>query len=251
MTHISDRFGFVPRNAQRTKTPILAEVPSGSVDLGVAKLRLYDPIDSEGGYWGVSANEFAAVLDGLDSSVHTIELHVNSPGGSAFDGIAILNVLRQHRATFNAVVDGLAASAASFIAAGAKKLTMMPNSQMMIHDGFALCIGPAAVMYQCGDMLNKVSDNIASVYAMKSGTETKQWRDLMLAETWMTADEAVSLGLADEVAQLDDGSDAAPENAFDLSVFKHAGRDEAPAPEPPVRDEHAARARYLKLRETA
>src|SRR5690606_31529644 len=77
-----------------------------------ATLRLYGPIDSWGGYWGTSAKEVAQALDALGDDVTEIQLRVNSPGGSVFEGLAILNLLRAHPATVTAVVDGLAASAA-------------------------------------------------------------------------------------------------------------------------------------------
>src|SRR4051812_3626258 len=81
----------------------------------VATMRLYDVIDSWGGEWGISAREIADALDSVPD-VKEINLHINSPGGDAFEGIAILNLLRQHPANVTAYVDGIAASAASFIA---------------------------------------------------------------------------------------------------------------------------------------
>src|SRR5699024_6271935 len=116
------------------------------VDDGVATMRLYDPIDSWGGDWGVSAKEFADALGALPADTSEIRLHINSPGGMVYEAIAILNQLRSHKARVVAVVDGLAASAASFIAAGADEVIMGRNTEMMVHDAWNFCIGNAADM---------------------------------------------------------------------------------------------------------
>lgn len=221
-------WGRTPPPAARP--PLRAEAPSGKdAGDGVVTLRLYAPIDSWGGIWGVSAAEFAATLD--DITAERIELHVNSPGGEVFEGIAILNALRQHPARVSAVVDGLAASAASFIAVGADELTMGHNSELMIHDAWGLCVGNAADMRDLAGRLDQLSDNIADIYARKAGGSTREWRDAMVAESWYSAEESVTAGLADRVA--DDG-DAEPSNRFDLSGFAHAGRSDAPPPPDPA-----------------
>jgi hypothetical protein len=135
------------------------------------------------------------------------------------------------------------------------------NTQMMIHDAWGIGIGPAADMRDLADRLDKLSNNIASMYADKAGGELADWRALMLAETWYDADEAVAAGLADEVegaAEADD--DEIVVNAFDLSVFKHPGRAAAPEPviprepEPapePVKATHDDRAMRFRFRQRA
>jgi ATP-dependent Clp endopeptidase proteolytic subunit ClpP len=205
---------------------IRAELPADSGDATTAVFRLYDPVDSWGGEWGVSAKEFAAALDALPDTVNEIRLHINSPGGEVFEGIAILNALRNHDARVVAVVDGIAASAASFIAAGADELVMARNSELMIHDAWGLVVGNAADMRQMADTLDHLSNNIASVYADKSGGDVADWRAAMAAETWYSAEEAVAAGLADRV----DKKSNAAKNHFDLSIFTYAGRDNAPGP---------------------
>jgi ATP-dependent Clp endopeptidase proteolytic subunit ClpP len=215
-----------------SKAAILAELPTATVDSeGTAVLRLYDPIDSWGGDWGVSAKEFAAVLDGLGDDVAKIRLHINSPGGEVFEGIAIMNLLRDHKASVTAVVDGLAASAASFLAASADETIMGRNAELMIHDAWGLAIGNAADMRDLADRLDHLSNNIAAVYAAKAGGTTEDWRAAMIAETWYSAEEAVAAGLADS---LNDKPADQPKDKFDLSLFQHAGRDDAPAPTAPV-----------------
>lgn len=215
-------------HGQNPPKRVVNELPSGPVVDGVATLRLYDPIDSWGGEWGVSAREFTASLDKIHDASE-IRLHINSPGGEVFEGIAILNALRNHPARVVAHVDGIAASAASFIAAGADEVVMGRNTEMMIHDARGIAIGNAADMHELGNLLDHLSDNIASIYAEKAGGTVAAWRQFMLAETWYSADEAVSAGLADRVE-----GDAQPTNTFDLSNFKHPGRAAAPAPAAPA-----------------
>jgi ATP-dependent protease ClpP protease subunit len=231
------RYRFHGRTAPtaRTRTPIRAEVAAGAAAGGIATLRLYDPIDSWGGPWGVSAKEFTEALDGL-TGVDEIRLHINSPGGEVFEGIAILNALRAHPARVTAVVDGLAASAASFIAAGADEVVMGRNTELMIHDAWGIVIGPAADLRDAADRLDHLSDNIASIYQARAGGTVPGWRAAMLAETWYSAEEAVTAGLADRVEHPasagDDTSGDQPANGFDLSMFRHPGR--ASAPQPPL-----------------
>jgi ATP-dependent Clp endopeptidase proteolytic subunit ClpP len=215
----------------RQPTPVLAEAPTATVKDGVATMRLFEPIDSWGGFWGVSAIEFLDALDQLDDDVTEIRLHINSPGGEVWEALAILNGLRQHDAKVVAIVDGIAASCASFIACAADETIMAPNSQLMIHDAWGLCVGNAAAMHGTGDLLDQISDNIASIDASKAGGSTESWRATMRDEGWYLADEAVAQGLADRV--LGESSDQDdPADAFDLKGIgmKYSGRAEAPAP---------------------
>lgn len=194
-----------------------------SAEDGVATLRLYDPIDSWGGEWGVSAKEFVNALSTLPDDTAEIRLHINSPGGEVYEGIAIMNALRNHKARVVAVVDGLAASAASFVAVGADEVVMGRNTQLMIHDAWGLAIGNAEDMREMGDRLDKISNNIAHVYADKTGDSVEEMRALMLAETWMDADEAVAMKFADRVEGV---ADEQAKNRFDLSMFNHGKDDE-------------------------
>ena len=177
-----------------------------------AELYIYDEI----GYFGVSASDLVRDLNSLN--VSTIELRINSPGGEVFDGMAIYNALRDHSATVNVTVDGLAASAASFIAMAGDKITMNRGSQMMIHDGLAVCVGNAGEMRSMADTLDQTSDQIASLYAERAGGSVTQWRDAMRAETWYTPESAVKAGLADVAAGVP-ATESATKNSWDLSIF--------------------------------
>jgi len=188
------------------------------------EVLIYDVIDS---WFGVSAEQFARELAEIDADAITVR--INSPGGDVFDGIAILNSLRGHKARITTVVDGLAASAASFIAMAGDEIIMNRNSELMIHDASGMAVGNAATMTEMAEMLNRVSDNIASIYAERTGTDAHEWRDRMRDEVWYSADEAVEVGLADRV---DGESEAKATNRFDLSIFNYAGRGQAPSPTP-------------------
>ncbi|MSZ75515.1 MAG: hypothetical protein F2667_00240 [Actinobacteria bacterium] len=241
-------------------TPSSAGASVGST----ATLRIYGPIDSWGGWWGVSAKDVAEVLDGLDKSVTSVVVRINSPGGEAFEGITILNLLRAHRVTTTAVVDGLAASAASVIATGCDETVMSPGTQLMIHDARTFVYGPPAVMRKVATTLDSLSNSVAGVYSAAAGGTDAQWRAAMVEETWYSAKEAVTAGLATRVAvvpdtgttetagdepdtvvgpgdPIDDRADAAFSNAienhWDLSIYQYAGRSHAPAPQLP--DAHA------------
>lgn len=220
------RFRGAIQPSASVKTAPRAEL-TGESDGTSAKLYLYDVIDSWGGDWGVSAKEFTAALAEIPD-VKDITLHVNSPGGECYEGIAIMNALRNHPAKITAVVDGIAASAASFIATAADEVVMGRNTEMMIHDAWGIALGPAKDMHAAGDRLDAISNNIASVYADKAGGTEATWREFMLAETWYSAAEAVAAGLADRV---EGAVETKAKNAFDLSVFAHAGRSDAPAPD--------------------
>lgn len=181
----------------------------------------------------------ASALDSIGST--DVEMHVHSPGGDAFEGLAIMNLLRQHKGDVHLIIDGLAASAASIVAMGADTVTMVPGAQMMIHDASALAIGQADDMRQAADMLDSISSNAADQYAAKSGKPSGEMRAAMKATTWFKAQQAVDAGLADDVLADDDPQTTAAKAAtasltFDLSMFDRAPNPSAsktPA-EPPV-----------------
>lgn len=217
------------RPVSRTRGPNWFEIRN-SVSGGTAEIYIYDEI----GYWGVTAQDFVRQLTAL--SVEAIDLRLNSPGGDAFDGIAIHNALRNHSAAVTVTVDGLAASAASVIAMAGDTIVMGNGAQMMIHDASGIVMGNASDMTAMAELLDSMSDNIAEFYAERAGGDTATWRDAMRAETWYNAQEAVSAGLADSAAPARGKADPANDQVaarWDLSVFQYAGRDQAPAPSLP------------------
>ena len=209
--------GSVPPT-EVSRASILEPVLDGS---GVVELFLFDPIDSWGGWWGVSAKEFAAALAGLPDDTGEIRLHINSTGGEVWDAMAIANQLRRHQARVVAVVDGIAASAASVIAVSCDEVVMGVGSQMMIHDASNIEIGNEADMLAMAARLARDSDQIAEIYAAKAGGTVAQWRELMRAETWYSPAEALEAGLADRITD-EPASEAASKAVIDLSLFRHA-----------------------------
>lgn len=184
---------------------------------GPSDVFIYDEI---GGY-GVSSGSF---LNELRDVKGPLNLHLNSPGGDVFDGLTIYQAIKS-RGNVTVHIDGLAASIASVIAQGAEKVVMAPKATMMIHDGWTAAQGNAGDMRKLADLLDKTSNNIASVYSDKAGGSVEFWRARMQEETWYSAQEALDAGLVDEV----DGLTKAP-SSFDTSMFNHAGREVAPAP---------------------
>ena len=194
---------------------------------GPAEVYIYDEI----GYWGVTAKDFVDELRQVNAA--SIDLHLNSPGGDVFDGIAIYQALVDHSASVRTIVDSLAASAASFIAQAGDPVIMTPAATMMIHDAFGIAVGNAADMRDLADRLDKVSDTIAGIYAERAGGTVTAWRDAMRAESWYDADEAVAAGLASEV-RAGPGQRDATQDSWDLSIFSYAGRQLAPTPPMPA-----------------
>jgi ATP-dependent Clp endopeptidase proteolytic subunit ClpP len=192
----------------------------------VTRIDIFDEI----GYFGVSAKDFINQLN--DTKAKTLDVHINSPGGEVWDGMAIYNALKNFDGTVNVSIDGVAASAASFIACSGDTVTMNSASELMLHDAWGLAIGNASDMQDMAKRLGQMSDTIAEIYADKSGGTVEEWRALMEEETWYSADEALEAGLVDKVSKNKRKSDEAEtaKNKFDLSVFNHAGRADAPAP---------------------
>lgn len=191
------------------------------------KLYIYDEI----GYFGDSAKSLVDQLKAIEGG--ELEVHLNSPGGDIFDGLAIYQALKDHPATVTMHIDGLAASIASVIAQAGDRIVMAPKASMMIHDGWTMAVGNAADMRKTADLLDKQSQIIASVYADRTGLSADFWRDRMASDTWYDANEALEAGLVDEI---EGQAPKVVEDPFDLSVFAHAGRENAPAPvlKPPV-----------------
>jgi ATP-dependent protease ClpP protease subunit len=166
---------------------------------GLTEVYLYDFI----GEWGVTASDFVGEL--RNAKAGAVDLHINCEGGEVFDGLAIYAAIQQHKGHVAAYVDGLAASSASFIAQAADEIVMAPRSRMMIHDAHGLAIGNARDMQAMAALLDDLSDNIAEIYAARSGKSVAYWRTAMHGQdgsdgTWYDAEAAVAAGLADRVA---------------------------------------------------
>ena len=165
-------------------------------------------IYNEIGGWGITADDFVSDLNNVTQG--SLDVRINSKGGDVFDGIAIFNALRQHPAYVTTKVDALAASIASVIAQAGDERIMVQHSQMMIHDAHGVCVGGSEDMASFSDLLEKQSNLIAELYASRSGGNASEFRALMSQESWLTAEEAVEVGLADRVVK---PADMAPKNS--------------------------------------
>lgn len=181
-----------------------------NADDGSVEILLYDEI----GFWGVTAKEFATKLAAI--SAPTITVRINSPGGDVFDGLAIYSSLVAHPAKINTVVEGLAASAASFIMLAGDTVTMAENSFAMIHRAWGLAIGNAIDLRTLASTLDKIDGQLAEMYAKKTGKSKDDMTALMDAETWFTAAEAKDCGLCDVVLGADDAAASATNVATDV-----------------------------------
>lgn len=193
---------------------------------GPTQLHIYDEI----GYFGVSANDLVRDLADVSGP---LEVHLNSPGGDVWDGIAIYNALLA-RQDVTVYIDGIAASIASVIAMAGSPVLMARNAEIMIHDGFTMAIGNAQDMREAAEQLDRASNNIASIYSDHTGKPIAYYRELMKAETWFTADQAIEEGLADRLVDSGAGRRQPQDNSsWDLGVYGAIGR-QTQAPRPTV-----------------
>ena len=179
---------------------------------GAAEIVIYDEI----GAFGIPAKAFLDELKAL-GPVAELTVRINSPGGSVFDGVAIYNALKRHQAKVTVWIDGIAASIASMIAMAGDEVVMPENAMLVLHDPSGLVAGTAADMRATADALDKMAAAMVAAYRDKSGAGDAEIEALMATETWLSAEEAVELGLADRVE--------APVRMaahFDLSHFRNA-----------------------------
>lgn len=217
---------------------------------GVGEILIYEEIGES--FWGggISAKRFADDLKAL-GDLHTINLRINSPGGDVFDGVTIYNQLLNHKARVEVHIDGLAASAASLIAMVGDKITIAESAMIMVHNPWTIAMGDYREMQKVAEMLSKVRDSSVATYAKRTGLDSKAIIKLLDAETWMTGQEAVDQGFADEMS---------PAKAVESSFKMCAKYKNAPAAilqekpeESPVDsfDELAAQRSRLELLERA
>ena len=176
------------------------------------EVLIYDEI----GAYGVTAKGFLAELGALPDGV-PIDLRINSPGGSVFDAVAIYNALKRHAGEITVWIDGIAASAASYIAMAGDSIVMPENAFLMIHDPSGLVMGTAEDMRATAEALDKVKGSLIQGYATKSGKSDDEIATLMAAETWLDAKDALDLGFIDRIA--------APVKlaaSFDVARFRNA-----------------------------
>lgn len=166
---------------------------------GKCEILLYSLIDSMD-LQGVSAQYIIEQIRNAGDNISVIDVRINSDGGDVFEAMAIYNFLKSQKARVNVYIDGIAASAASIVAC-AGKIFMPSNSMLMIHNPVGSVFGESEDMREMADILDKIRDNIAGIYAAKTGKTIDQISLLMKAETWLSADEALSYGFADKIIE--------------------------------------------------
>lgn len=170
----------------------------------------------------VDAKIFIDELNALPSSVETINLHINSPGGDVFQAVPIANALRAHKAKVNVVVEGIAASAATLPMMAGDSIVVAENALVMIHNPWTVAIGDAAELRNVCEMLDRGRQAIIATYQWHSELSAEELGALMDATTWMDADEALANGFATEV-----GAAVQAAALFDPEMLAKLG----PAPE--------------------
>ena len=193
-----------------------------------AEIDLYGEIGEGMFSDGIGAKQFSDDLKALGDVKH-ITCHVNSPGGSVFEGVAIYNQLKMHAAKVTCVVDGLAASIASVICMAGDTIIMPENAMMMIHDPWSMVVGNADELRKTADVMDKIKESLVMAYMGKCNLPEDKVRQMMTDETWMNGNDALENGFCDECTK--PMKMAAAINSFDLSKFKKSPEFTAMAPE--------------------
>lgn len=203
------------------RKPKAVEVKAATDGGDTTDILLYDEI----GYWGITAKEFNTALAGITTA--NIRVRINSPGGDVFDGLAIYNALNGWKGNVDCVVDGLAASAASFIAMAGDTVRIHDSAMLMIHRAWGFAVGNEADMTDMAKTLQKIDGQLADIYAKQTGKKSEAMLALMTGDadgTWFTAQEAADLGLVDEIID--------PDAEQDNNPVQPEQQDSAPEPDP-------------------
>ncbi|MDQ2822743.1 MAG: Clp protease ClpP [Pseudomonadota bacterium] len=160
----------------------------------VASISIYEQIGASWDGSGITASRISGILRSLGA--RDIVVNVNSPGGDFFEGVAIYNLLRQHKAKVTVQVMGLAASAASVIAMAGDEILMGEGSFLMIHNAWAVAVGNRHDFLAASDQLAPFDAAMAEVYAARSGLSVEEAAAMMDKETWIGATQAIKDGMA-------------------------------------------------------
>lgn len=175
-------FNVVKKSEKRAEIYIFGSI--------VSEEYRYDDVET-------SAVSFKKELDAL-GNVSEIDVHINSGGGFVFEGLAVHNMIKSHKAKVKVYIEGLAASAASVIAMAGDEIYMAGNSLMMIHNAFGSFVGDYREMEKAAQVLRTINKTVSDSYLSRSLNLTEaQLLKMMDDETWMDADTAISLGFAD------------------------------------------------------
>ena len=211
---------------------IRSEAGDGCVDL-----YIYDVIDP---HWGATANALIQALTAADGQ--PVCLHINSPGGDVFEARAMAAAIAAYPAPIEACIDGICASAATYLALAAGSVCMVEGALLMIHNSWTMAYGDKTALRQTADLVEKIDGTIAADYMRKTKASADQVKTWMDAETWFTATEALTAGFIDEIepnTQRGDQAEDAAETAsarWNLSAYANAP---APKPAPSAAEQQA------------
>lgn len=182
-----------------------------SVSPDALDMYIYDDVEGDRmSYWGgkteseTSANHFRRVLE-EHQNIKRINIYINSRGGAVFEGTAIYNQLRRHPAEKVVYIDGHAGSIASVIAMAGDRVVMPKNTVIGIHNMWMYCCGNAAELRKLADDLDVINAAGRSAYMEKSRGKITEEKliELMNAETYLTAEQCIEYGFADEYSDKD------------------------------------------------
>lgn len=193
-----------------------------------ATIYLYDMIVSDDWWGGITPMAFVKEMANITAP--TIHLRINSPGGDVFAARAMQTAMREHSSKIIAHIDGLCASAATFLAITADESVINQGAMFMIHESWTLALGNAKDFTDMANLLRKIDGSIASEYVGKTGQTEQQIVDWMAAETYFMDEEAVDYGFVDAIAK------AAPKAQinWDLSAYANAPGQNNQKPAAPI-----------------
>ncbi len=180
-----------------------------------ATVYVYDVIDD---WWGIDAESFVREVN--DLNVSTLNVRINSPGGDVFTARAMQTALQQHTANVVVHIDGLAASAATFLAMAANEVRISSGAFFMIHKGWSFFMGNADDLRTQATLLDAIDEGIATDYINRTGLTEDQVMAMMTEETWMSAQQAIDQGFADQIASVITDVEI-DDKTFDLSAYEH------------------------------
>lgn len=155
---------------------------------------IYDFLDER----SYSPNELRRVINEY-GPYEPLNIEINSPGGYVTAGTEIYTMLLTHKGEVNITIASEAASMASVIAMAGKRVSISPTARLMIHNVSGQGGGDYRDMLEYSDFLFKNNDMLANAYVLKTGKQKQEVLDMMNAETWLTADEALENGFVDEI----------------------------------------------------
>lgn len=199
----------------RQKSPLNA-VQNGTE----AHIYIYDIIAGDG--WGFGALNMVEQLAKIDPASSILNIHINTPGGSVFEARAIISAIQSFEGKTIAHIDGLCASAGTSIAISCSEVVIAAGGFFMIHNASGMAFGDKTAMRETANLLEKVEGVIVAEYVAKTGKAIEEVVAMMEAETWFTADEALTSGFVDRIAQPASGNKSSASNTWNLAAYQNA-----------------------------